>query len=54
MRQTIKFRLHPTVSQEYKLHKVFKNYNKVRRIVVEGLDSVKSKLDKEIHKYLNK
>ncbi len=24
------------------------------RIVVEGLDSVKSKLDKEIHKYLNK
>ena len=37
MKQTIKFRLYPTTSQELKLHKVFKNYNKVKRIAYKLL-----------------
>ena len=32
MKQTIKFRLHPTVSQEQKLHEIFTIYNKIKRI----------------------
>jgi len=32
MKQTIKFRLYPTASQELKLHKIFTIYNKVKRI----------------------
>ena len=32
MKQTIKFRLHPTASQEQKLHEIFTIYNKVKRV----------------------
>ncbi|MBY8982806.1 MAG: helix-turn-helix domain-containing protein [Candidatus Lokiarchaeota archaeon] len=32
MIKTIRFRLHPTTSQEQKLHKVFTIYNKIKRI----------------------
>ncbi|NVM34929.1 MAG: IS200/IS605 family element transposase accessory protein TnpB [Candidatus Lokiarchaeota archaeon] len=32
MKQTIKFRLHPTASQEQKLHEIFTIYNKIKRI----------------------
>lgn len=32
MKQTIIFRLHPTASQEQKLHEIFKIYNRVKRI----------------------
>ena len=32
MKQTIKFRLHPTISQEYKLQEIFTIYNKVKRV----------------------
>jgi hypothetical protein len=32
MKQTIKFRLHPTVSQASKLHEIFTIYNKVKRV----------------------
>ena len=32
MKQTIKFRLHPTASQEQKLYEIFTIYNKVKRI----------------------
>ncbi|KKM60393.1 hypothetical protein LCGC14_1542300, partial [marine sediment metagenome] len=32
MKQTIKFRFHPTVLQEQKLHEIFTIYNKIKRI----------------------
>ncbi len=32
MKQTIKFRLHPTVSQEQKLHEIIAIYNKIKRV----------------------
>ncbi len=32
MKQTIKFRLHPTISQEQNLHEIFTIYNRIRRI----------------------
>ena len=32
MKQTIKFRLYPTASQEQKLHEIFTIYNKVKRV----------------------
>jgi len=32
MKTTVKFRLHPTTSQEQKLHEIFTIYNKVKRV----------------------
>ena len=32
MKQTVKFRLHPTVSQEQQLHEIFTIYNRVKRV----------------------
>jgi hypothetical protein len=32
MKNTVKFRLYPSVSQEHKLREIFKIYNKVRRV----------------------
>ena len=32
MKSTVKFRLHPTTSQEQKLHEIFTIYNKVKRV----------------------
>ena len=32
MEQTIKFRLHPTASQEQKIHEIFTIYNQVKRV----------------------
>ena len=47
MKQTIKFRLHPTASQEQKFHEIFTIYNKVRRIGYKLLFALKdSGLDK--------
>jgi len=63
MKQTIKFRLHPTTSQEQQLHKIFTIYNKVKRkgynllfenrdvFFSESKDAVKE-LEKEIHQKL--
>ena len=57
MKQTIKFRLYPTTSQELKLHKVFKNYNKVKRIAYKLLFEKKDILfsqNKDAKKEVNK
>jgi hypothetical protein len=43
MIQTIKFRLHPTASQEAKLHEIFTIYNKVKRIGYKLLFQLKDK-----------
>ncbi len=60
MEQTVKFRLHPTPSQDQKLCKIFTIYNKVKRkgynlfyekrevLFSENKDAIKE-LDKEIH-----
>ena len=41
MKQTIIFRLHPTASQEQRLHEIFKIYNRVKRIGYKLLFQVK-------------
>jgi len=47
MRQTIKFRLHPTASQENKLHEIFTIYNKAKRVGYKLYFELK---DKELSK----
>ena len=65
MIQTIKFRLHPTSSQEHQLHEVFTIYNRVKRkgyklffndknILFSKDRDAKKELDKEIHRELMK
>ena len=65
MIQTIKFRLHPTPSQEQQLHEIFTIYNKIKRkgynfffkkreIFFSEQTNVKKELDKEIHQRLMK
>ena len=57
MKQTIIFRLYPAISQEQRLHKVLKNYNKVRRIAYKLLFEKKKILfskNKDAKKELNK
>ena len=57
MKQTIKFRLYPTISKERKLHKVFKNYNKIKRIAYKLLFEKKDILfskNKDAKKEVNK
>ena len=47
MKQTIKFRLHPTTSQEQKLYEIFTIYNKVKRAGYKKLLNLK---DRELKK----
>ncbi len=65
MIQTIKFRLHPTLSQEHQLHEIFTIYNRIKRkgynLFYEKRDlffsenaEVRKELDKEIHQKLMK
>ncbi|TFG18768.1 MAG: hypothetical protein EU529_17085 [Promethearchaeota archaeon] len=60
LKQTLNFRLHPTVSQERRLHEVFTIYNRVRRVGYKMLfeerevffsknKSAKDELDSKIH-----
>jgi len=42
MIQTIRFRLHPTASQEQKLHEIFTIYNKVKRVGYKHLFELKN------------
>ena len=63
MIQTIRFRLHPSSSQEYQLHEIFTIYNRVKRkgyklffnernILFSENEDGKKELDKEIHRKL--
>ncbi len=63
MLQTIKFRLHPTSSQEHQLHEIFTIYNRVKRkgyklffntrdILFSKDPEAKKELEKEIHRRL--
>ena len=65
MIQTIKFRLHPTISQEQQLHEVFTIYNRIKRkgynlfyknreIFFSENTEEKKELDKDIHQKLMK
>jgi predicted transposase len=53
MIQTIKFRLHPTASQEAKLHEIFTIYNKVKRIGYKLLFQLKDRDYKILEFYRN-
>ena len=49
MKQTVKFRLHPTVSQEQQLHEIFTIYNRVKR-----WDYISFKTEKVVNYCINK
>ena len=41
MKTTVKFRLHPTTSQEQKLHEIFTIYNKIKRVSYKSFHRLK-------------
>ena len=63
MLKTVKFRLHPTRSQEHQLHEIFTIFNRVKRkgyklffkkrdLLFSNDSDAKKELDKEIHRRL--